>query len=432
MYGKLKARAEELSGELVACRRDLHQFAELGWMEMRTSSLVAARLTEWGYEVITGRDVCLDEARMGLPAKEVLDEHYEWAVAHGADLRFVEKTRGGFTGVVGILHCGEGKTVAMRFDMDALPVFEKTDTAHRPRMEEFASCTDGVMHACGHDGHTTIGLGVARVLSEIREELSGTIKLIFQPAEEGVRGARSIVEHGHLDRVDYVLGSHLTASDDGKCHICPGMAGTFATTKLDAVFTGRAAHAGVAPEQGNNAMLAAATAVLNIQAIPRHGQGESRVNVGVLRAGTGRNVICDRAKLEIEVRGQTTEVNAYMEAYTRNILQASAMMHQCKLAVDVMGSSAAIECTPELVERIRQVCTDDLAIDVNEPSDMGGSEDFAYMTRHVISQGGMACFTGIQIPCAGVFHSAGFDFDERALPLGVAYYTGVVWNLLGR
>ena len=425
----LDKRIEEIQEELIQWRRDLHKYAEPGWMEMRTSSRIAGFLKECGYEVLAGRQVCLESARMGLPTEEALEEHYRWAREHGADLQYLEDTRGGFTGVIGILHCGEGPVTALRFDMDALGVFENKED-HFPAEQGFASCTDGVMHACGHDGHMAIGLGTAKVLARMKDRIHGTVKVLFQPAEEGVRGAKAMVEHGHLDGVDYVLGSHLSASTDGECHVSPGKAGTFATTKLDVVFTGKASHAGISPQEGRNAMLAAATAVLNLQGIPRHQMGTSRVNVGTLHAGTGRNVICDRAKLEMEVRGETTEINTYMENYARRIIKSAAGMHDCSVEIQTVGSADAIVCSEELTEKIRKICKEKLNLSVIQPTDLGGSEDFAYMTSRVISRGGQACFAGIDVPCAGPFHSSGFDFDERALKLGVKYYCGVVLELL--
>ena len=112
-YERIAAVAEESYKEMVACRRDLHKHAETGWFEMRTSSIVARKLTELGYQVLTGEDVCHREARMGVPSEQELEEAYQRAIAQGADPAFVERTRGGMTGVIGILHCGEGPTVAM-------------------------------------------------------------------------------------------------------------------------------------------------------------------------------------------------------------------------------------------------------------------------------------------------------------------------------
>jgi len=430
MYEKIIELAEGMRQELAGRRRDLHRYPETGWMEMRTSSLIAAELKKLGYEVLTGETVCRPDARMGLPAPEALEAHYRWAEANGADPEFLPATRGGHTGVIGILRCGEGPVVAMRFDIDALPVQEEEREGRVPCEQGFCSTVDGTMHACGHDGHMTIGLGTAKLLSRMRERLSGTVKLIFQPAEEGVRGAKSIVENGHLDDVDYLLGSHLSASVDGSRYVCPGMAGTLATTKLDASFTGKSAHAGVCPQDGANALLAAAAAVLNLHAIPRHGDGISQINVGTLHAGSGRNVVCDHARLELEVRGQTTAINEYMEAYARRILQGAAAMHGCALELTQVGGAASIQCSGELTELVRDVCAKSLGFTVREPVPMGGSEDFAYMTKRVIDLGKQACFVGIHIPCAAPFHNSGFDFDEGALVMGVKLYAGIARRLL--
>ena len=421
---------EKLKQNLIRWRRDFHRYPELGWMEMRTSSLIARELRTMGYEVLCGVEVCGNAERMGVPPEEVLEAHYQWAEQNGADPEYLEKTRGGFTGVIGILRCGDGPVLAMRFDIDALGVSEQKE-GHFPEQEGFRSCADGVMHACGHDGHTAIGLGTAELLSQMKNQLHGTVKLIFQPAEEGVRGAAAITESGHLDDADYVLGSHIVASPDGECRICPGLAGTFATTKLDAVLYGTAAHAGIAPQDGCNALLAAASAVLNLHAAPRHQDGASRINVGTLRAGTARNVVCDRAEMEIEVRGETTRINEYMERYAVSVLEGAAKMHGCRVEVATAGKAAALECSPGLTQRLRTLCRETLHLNTGEPGSLGGSEDFAYMAKRVTDRGGEACFAGISVPCRGALHRPEFDFDERALLIGAQYYAGAAKELLG-
>ena len=284
MKQRIAELVNDLYPSLVEWRRDLHKHAESGWVEFRTASIVASKLTEWGYEVKAGREVIKEEARMGVPAKEILEAHEKRALDQGADPEWVAKFSGGFTGVVGILDTGKpGPTVGFRFDMDALDIQESLDPDHKPVAEGFVSINENMMHACGHDSHTTIGLGVAKVLSEIKDELSGRIKLIFQPSEEGVRGAKSMVEAGVVDDVDLFVAGHIgTGSPLGE--FACASEGYLATTKLDVTFKGVAAHAGGQPEQGKNALLAAATASLNLYAISRHSDGASRVNVGVLEA----------------------------------------------------------------------------------------------------------------------------------------------------
>ena len=431
IYSTIVNNAEALVPALQKRRRDFHTYAESGWFEIRTSSLIAQRLTELGYEVLTGRDVCLDESRMGLPPAEALDRQYRRALDQGAVQPWAERAKDGFTGVIGILRCGKGPVIAMRFDIDALGVFEDKTDSHRPAREGFCSVNDGMMHACGHDGHASIGLGVAEILMGIRDQLRGTVKLIFQPAEEGVRGAKSIVDHGHLDGVDYVIGSHMGDSE-GEYQIGFSAGGTLATSKLDVFFTGRAAHAGGAPEKGNNAMLAAATAVLNFQAIPRCSTGETRVNVGVLQAGSGRNVICDRAKLELEVRGANTETNRFVEDYARRIARTAAEMHGCTCEIKLMGASESLTSDQAMISRCAAVCSEKLGLRPAPPAaGGGGSEDYAYMVNRVRAQGGQGLFFNTLTPCAGPFHSKGFDFQEEEMANAVKVFCGLACDLMG-
>ncbi len=433
IFEQITTMADDMKDELTAQRRDFHKFAEKGWFEMRTSSIIARKLTDLGYEVLVGDQVCKRDARMGVPSEEELEAQYQRAVEQGADPEFVPYTRGGMTGVIGILHCGEGPTVAMRFDIDALGVIEETDCSHRPAAEGFGSVNDGFMHACGHDGHATIGLGVARVLMSIKDSLHGTVKLIFQPAEEGVRGAKAIVENGNLDGVDYLIGSHVSDKAEGDpAVVVPGSHGSLATSKYDVVFHGKSSHAGGSPELGKNVMLAVGTAILNLYAIPRHSGGESRINVGTVVAGSGRNVIADEAKMEIEVRGETTEVNQFVEEYAINIIEAAAKMHGCTAEMKLMGSAYSLASDKELIDRIKRVCEEDLHLVVSENIDSknGGSEDISYMMHRVQEQGGQATFMRALTREAGPAHNRRFDFDEQVLPTAVKIFCGVVYDIL--
>ena len=423
--------AEEMLPEMSLQRRDFHKHAESGWFEMRTSSIIARRLTQLGYEVLVGEAVCDRAARMGVPSDERLEKHYEWAAAHGADPEFLPATRGGMTGVIGLLRCGEGPTVAMRFDIDALGVNESADPEHLPAREGFASINPGAMHACGHDGHATIGLGVAKVLMAIREHLHGTVKLIFQPAEEGVRGAKSIVEKGHLDGVDFVLGNHINGMipNAPEAKAVAGVYSSLATTKLDAIFHGRAAHAGARPNEGRNALLAAATAVMNLNAIPRHNAGTTRINVGTLHAGSGRNVIADTAVMELEIRGANTAINEYMTEYATRILEAAAQMHGCTCEVKLMGAAEALKSDKALADRMEKVCTD-LSLPFTPTTAGGGSEDFSYMMNRVQTRGGQAVFFRSCCNITGGAHNVRFDFEEDVMVTGVKLFCGAALELM--
>jgi len=428
----ITVRVRELLPALVENRRDLHKYAESGWTEFRTASRVVEELQVLGYEVKFGPEVHHPEFMEGQPSKSELDRHLERAIQQGANAAIVRRMAGGYTGVVGVLRCGEGPTVAMRFDMDALDVTEAAGEDHRPFREGFASQNEGAMHACGHDGHTAIGLGVAKLLADMKEQLKGTVKLIFQPAEEGVRGARSMVEAGVVDDVDYLLGLHLGFAALETGTIIAGGSGFLATSKIDAVFTGKPSHAGAAPEQGRNALLAAATAALNLHAIPRHSGGASRINVGVLQAGSGRNVTPAHALLKLETRGETTEIDAYMKEQAERILRAAAAMYDVGVELRAMGSAAGGSSDPELAEVVMKAAGKTPAVARILPHGLlGGSEDFTWMMDRVQKRGGKAAYVMVGTKIAAPHHNFRFDFDEEALAIGTEVMLRTVLELVG-
>jgi aminobenzoyl-glutamate utilization protein A len=430
MTDRIGRMAVEIEEKVIAYRRDFHKYAEVGWTEFRTASLVARRLAELGYQVQVGPQVLQPEERMGLPPEGVLEQCWQRARAQGGDRAYLQAVKGGFPAVVGLLRGQPGSTVGLRFDMDALDLVESSAPEHRPARQGFASVNEGAMHACGHDAHTAIGLGVAEVLARMASEIQGTVKLIFQPAEEGVRGARAMVAAGVVDDVDYLLGHHLYSGWD-LGQLDPGRSGFLATTKFDALFVGAPAHAGGAPNEGKNALLAAATAVLNLYAIPRHREGKTRINVGRLMAGTGRNIIPDQAHLAIETRGASTDLNEYVFAYALRVLEAAAGMHDCSLQLQPMGGAQSADSDSALAARVAEVAQRLGGFALREPEPSGGSEDVTYMMARVQEKGGLATNIGIGADLGGWgHHTAEFDIDERALRGAVALLSAVTWDLL--
>ncbi|MCX7781389.1 MAG: amidohydrolase [Negativicutes bacterium] len=431
MSSDIVSRAKALEEKTIAWRRDFHKYAEVAWTEFRTASIVADTLTELGYEVMAGDEVIAEKAMMGVPSAREIEAHAERALAQGANPKWVEKMKGGKTGVVGIMKCAKpGPVVALRFDMDANDAIEAEEASHRPYREGFASVNKGAMHACAHDGHTAIGLSVAALLAELKDELAGTVKLIFQPAEEGVRGAKAMVVAGVVDDVDYLVGMHLGIGIKKKGQLACQTEGFLATTKLDATFTGIPAHAGAAPETGRNALLAAATAVLNLHAISRHSQGASRINVGVMQAGTGRNVIPANAVIKLETRGTTSAINEYVYNEAVRIIEAAAAMYGVKVEITEMGGAAGCGNDPALVGRIRQTAEKLNIFDEIVPSaNIGGSEDCTYFMERVQQRGGQAAYLMVGTQLAAGHHDFRFDFAEDALVPSVALITSLVVDL---
>jgi aminobenzoyl-glutamate utilization protein A len=420
MIEQLNNLAEAIYPSLLEWRRDFHKYAESGWVEYRTASIVADKLREWGFEVQAGRTVIKPEARMGVPSESFLREQEQRALAQGAISEWMPLLSGGFTGVVGILDTGRpGPTVAFRVDMDALDLQESDDPAHLPAANGFRSVNPNMMHACGHDAHTTIGLGLACLLSQLKDQLHGRVKVIFQPAEEGVRGAKSMVEAGVVDDVDLFFASHVGTGIPLGEVVC-GAYGYLATTKVDVTYTGTASHAGSHPEEGKNALLAAATAVLNLHAISRHSGGNSRINVGLLQAGSGRNVIPRLASFKLETRGDTTEVNDYILSRAIQVIQGAAAMYGVEARIDIVGKADSSEPSPELLPYIRaqasRVAEVTSVVDTHRTS---GSEDATYMMERVKKNGGLASYLLFGTTLAAGHHNEKFDIDERVIKIAV-------------
>ncbi len=430
----IAAHVDGLRTDLVGLRRDLHRHAETAWTEFRTACVVAGRLQALGFDVALGRTVMVDGARMGVPAPEVIDAAYRRARDEGARADLLREMEGGFTGVVArMAGARPGPSIAFRFDIDANDLHESRDAVHLPAREGFASVHAGAMHACGHDGHTTIGLGLAEVLTRLRAEWPGTVTLVFQPAEEGVRGARAMVEAGVVDEASVIVCCHLGAQSKVTGHVVGGISGFLATTKLDAVFTGAESHAALEPETGRSALLGAATAVLNLHAIPRHSAGESRINVGVLQAGTGRNVTPGRAVLKLETRGATAAVNEYVEARARAVLAAAAAMHGLGIDVTIAGATPSATSDAALVARVREAAAQVPEVTTFEDTAFAtASDDACAFMRRVQERGGLAAYVILGAALASGHHTPRFDFDEAALPLGVKLLGSLAWDLATR
>ena len=429
VLSRLSASVAAITPTLIAERRDFHRYAELAWAEFRTTSLIARRLVDLGFDVKVGRDVLDPDARMGVPDVDVLEAAWARAKAEGGDPEFLEDVRGGFTGLVATLSRGAGPTVGLRFDIDALELQESHALDHRPEAEDFASVNDGAAHACGHDAHAAIGLGVGRVLADLASTIKGTVKLVFQPAEEGVRGAKAMVAARVVDDVDAMLGLHVYSGwETGS--VAPGKSGFLATSKFDAFITGAPAHAGGSPHLGRNAMLAAATAVLNLHAIARHRSGATRINVGRLTAGQGRNVIASTAHLVIETRGASSTLNDYMVDSAMRVLESAAAMYECELETRPMGGAKSADSDPALAERVSRIVDALPGMAERAAESGGGSEDFTYMMRRVQERGGLATSIGLGADLGDWgHHTAEFDIDEAALPIAVKLLVATTLDL---
>ena len=346
-------KSSDLIDQMLQDRRHIHRRPELGWTEFETTSYVANRLERLGIEYQLGIDF-LDISSVQGRDEKLVNKAIERALEHGVPQSFIEKT-GGYPGIVGILDTGNpGPTIAIRADLDAVPVQETSAAEHEAVKGNYVSEIPGVMHACGHDAHTAILLAVAEWSARNRERLSGKIKFVFQPAEEGVRGGLAVAAGGALDDVDEIVCFHIGSECKlGEVGICEG--GYLATTKLNVSFEGAPAHAGSNPEAGKSALLAACNAATLIAGIPRHSGGLTRVCVGRLEAGESRNVIPAHARMEIETRGATSELDAFMVDHVKRIVRGTEAAFDVKAKIEIVGSAANLETDPDVLARLAKI-----------------------------------------------------------------------------
>ena len=416
---------ENYIDEMIQTRRQIHKRPELGWTEFETMWLVCRQLEKFGIPYVMGTKVINPKFVMGRYPTEVKDA-VERAKKHGVPQSFIDKSEG-YTGVVAIIETGRpGPVTAFRADLDALPVRESEDPAHLPAKLGFASERPGLMHACGHDGHTAVGLAVAHWLEDHKDELCGTFKVLFQPAEEGVRGGRPMAESGIVDDVDWLVGSHVGgALKSGE--VCVQEAGFLASTKFDIYFTGLEAHAGNAPEKGHSALVAAACATMMLQGIPRHGGGDSRVAVGKLVAGEGRNIVAAHAMMQMEVRGGTQAVNDFMVDNGNRIIEAVETAYQVKAKITRVGETSTLVVCPPLLDKVEEAMRAVPGIKIL-PRYHGadGSEDCSWLIRKVASHGGQAGFFLYGCEQKG-HHRPDFEIqDETNLPVAFKIFLSFV------
>jgi aminobenzoyl-glutamate utilization protein A len=400
-------------------RRSFHERPEPAWREFWTTARLLDELEAIGVDdLLVGSDLLAADARMGLPDDAEIEAWFERAREAGVDPDTLDRLDGGYTGCLAVLEGDRaGPTVALRVDIDALPLTEADESGHHPAAEGFRSRHGGAMHACGHDAHMTIGLGVVEALAD--RDFPGTIKVLFQPAEEVVGGGAPVAESGVLDDVDYLLALHI-GLDHPTGEVVAGVEGFLAVSHFRAEFSGEPSHAGGHPEDGRNAVQAMATAVQNLYAIPRHADGQTRVNAGDVGGGTAANIVPEEAYIEGEVRGETTELMEYMREHADRVLESAAEMHDCELSVTTSGEAPSATPDDAVVDLVEAVAGETAGVtSVVRHADLGGSEDATYLMRRVQERGGKASFVCVGTDHPGGHHTATFDVDERSLPIGV-------------
>ena len=386
----LRHSLSERVGEFIALRREIHAHPELAFQEHRTAALVARKLTDWGYEVATGL---------------------------------------GGTGVVGTLQRGRGsRRLGLRADMDALPITEATGHA-------WSSQTPGVMHACGHDGHTATLLAAARHLAE-HGDFDGTLHLIFQPAEEGAAGAVRMMDDGLFERFpcDTLFALHnMPGSPTG--HFTFRAGATMASSdNVTITLQGIGGH-GAMPHTTADPLVAASSIVMALQTVVSRNVDPLQtavVTVGALQAGQANNVIPDQATLKLSVRALDPEVRSLLKQRIHELVTQQAASYRVRAAIDWQDGYAVLindsACTMLAVELATRLFGAERVTPNGAP--ITASEDFAFMLQRVP---GCYFFVGngaAGTPGACMVHNPGYDFNDDIIADGAAFWSALVHEVL--
>lgn len=405
----------------IALRRDLHRHPEVGWTEFRTTALVREAIEALEPEVVRfGASLYEGVDRLGVPDQEILAAAMARAVEAGIDERDLGPMENGFTGLAAdFVGGGDGPVIAIRADLDGLPLSESTSESHYPARAGFRSQIDGVMHACAHDAHTAVAIGVARALQSMRDRWTGRVRFLFQPAEEGTRGADAFVRGGLLDDVDVVLTFHILSNvglDAGE--IAPGVSDMLPTEKFVVRFAGVPSQFASSPERGRNALSAAAGVTLLAHAIPTRPGSRSMVNVGRLVSGTAANIVPASAVLTGEIRSDRLEEVAELAVAFKALSSGVASGFGVESSYEVTGYATDPRCDAALMDRIALHATK-AGLVVREPVSLGASDDASLMIDRVQELGGVGTYVAISGGAYHPHHSPDFDIDDRILPATV-------------
>ncbi len=413
----------DLTDEIIVIRRDLHKYAESMWTEFRTTSIIAEKLERYGFKVTLGKSIHSD-TRYNLPDNKTMEERLARAAGEGAEQKYLDKMKGGYTGL--IAEIGSGNPIkAIRLDIDAMPFTESHEPDYSCQSNGYSSIHKDGCHSCGHDAHAAILIGIAKVLSHYKDKIKGTVRLIAQPGEEGVAGGISMVNAGAVDNVSSVYGAHMdTSIEAGTIAFTKG--GWAASHKLNIKLEGGTAHSGSHPQMGNNCILAGANIIQNLYAMPRHSDGYTRINVGTIQGGTARNSIAPYVYMRAETRAQNQEIADELYERAKKIISNSADMYGCSHNIEIAGLATTAEFSDEDIAYMKRIFMNLDVLNVSSEFDYGkgGCEDFSFYVRKVQENSGRAGHIRIGAKPVNsnqsyVAHSSRFDINEEGMIYGI-------------
>lgn len=389
MFSSIQNHVREITPRMIEWRRFFHEYPELGFEEVKAAAKISSLLTEWGFEVTSNV---------------------------------------GKTGVIGLLDNGSDFTLGLRFDMDALPITEETDLP-------FQSKHSGVMHACGHDGHMSVGLGVAYVLAQLKDRIPGNIKMIFQPAEEGLGGAKAMIADGVLDnpRVDFILGLHIWPElDSGVVGVRKGTI-MAAADRFNISLYGYGGHGGQ-PHLAVDPIMISAEVIQGLQKIVSREVAPTEpvvISLGSVHGGTAFNIIPNRMELTGTIRTADETIREHVLKRIEEKVQAIVKGNNANCDIAFERCFYQTYNDGSLVDALRSTVLDlwgaEKLVDLKAPTMTG--EDFSEYQRIIP---GLYFFVGTRNEVRGLtypIHHEKYSIDEDVLGFGVEVMVNVALNV---
>ena len=384
----IRPEVQQIAENIITTRRDIHKHPELSFKEFRTAKLVAEKLKS-----------------LGILVKEGV----------------------GKTGVLGDIKGDlDGPTIALRADMDALPIQETGDVPYK-------SINDGIMHACGHDAHVAMLLGTAEIISQQKHLLKGCVRFIFQPAEEGLGGARFMIADGALDGVDQIYGAHVwNYQQSGTIGIRPGpfMA---AADEFEMTINGKGGH-GAAPQGTQDAIVIASHLIQTFQTIVSRNTNpidSTVVSVGKINGGYNFNIIADKVTLSGTTRAYTEENRQLVKSRMKEIILGTEKTFNCKIELDYKDGYPPTINEDNCAKVVLNASQKIVGENAGEPYLSMGAEDFSYFLNE---KPGAFFFVGSapkdREPMSTPHHCSHFDIDENALLIGTSTFVQIIEDLL--
>ena len=409
---------------LINTRRDLHKHPELGWCEFRTTSIVAEHLQGLGYQIYFINDLIDPKSVIGRSID--LSKEKARVLQAGANAKIINDLE--YTGLIATLNFAQaGANIGFRFDLDAVAVQESHDPDHLPYTLGFHSLYQGINHACGHDGHVALGLSLATYIATHKDQFKGSVTLIFQPAEEGCRGAYSLKDLTLIKQIDLFYAFHLgICAKSYELVLNPDH--FLVSSKFKIEIFGKSVHAGINPKLGINALHCAVCVADQIFRLAEI-RSSARTNLGNFISNNAQNVISDYVSFNAECRDLTEKLNYELVTKIKDILSSTCEKFKASYKLTLIGCATDFKNSESQAQMVKRVALS-LGHKVLETGAFNACEDCSLIIKSIQEANHQASYYVLGNSIKAPHHSEKFDLDESSLKANLSFLINLAHELL--